>query len=181
MNDMLPTLRLTYAELAKARGITLAAARRLTFRHKWPKQIGNDGLTRVSVPATAVDSTVDIDADRDVDRDTDSTVRESTEDNSHTIQADTGILSDIMSALLTDSMRSVAALEAGMMSLREQLDRECQRADTAESRVEEYRHHVTAERERSAQLLEELSEQRRITAMLVEQLGRRRWWRWRSR
>src|SRR5215217_844328 len=48
------TVRLTYSELAKARGITLAAARRMTLRHKWPKQIGNDGLTRVTVPASAL-------------------------------------------------------------------------------------------------------------------------------
>src|SRR6185312_12925961 len=48
------TVRLTYGELAKARGITLAAARRMTLRRKWPKQVGNDGLTRVSVPASAL-------------------------------------------------------------------------------------------------------------------------------
>src|SRR3954451_14713225 len=48
------TVRLTYSDLAKARGITLAAARRMTLRHKWPKQVGNDGLTRVSVPASAL-------------------------------------------------------------------------------------------------------------------------------
>src|SRR4051795_12398744 len=44
------TIRVTYVELAQARGITVAAARRLTQRHKWPKQIGNDGFTRVVVP-----------------------------------------------------------------------------------------------------------------------------------
>src|SRR3954451_11399568 len=44
------TTRVTYVELARARGITVAAARRLTQRHKWLKQIGNDGFTRVVVP-----------------------------------------------------------------------------------------------------------------------------------
>src|SRR4051794_40578870 len=48
------TVRLTYSELAKARGITLAAARRMTLRHKWPKQVGNDGLSHVLVPASAL-------------------------------------------------------------------------------------------------------------------------------
>src|SRR3954470_3081268 len=48
------TVRLTYAELAKARGITQAAAKRMAMRHRWPKQIGNDGLSRVSVPASAL-------------------------------------------------------------------------------------------------------------------------------
>src|SRR3954453_19899692 len=46
------TTRVTYVELARARGITVAAARRLTQRHKWPKQIGNDGFTRVVVPTS---------------------------------------------------------------------------------------------------------------------------------
>src|SRR3954469_4972788 len=48
------TVRLTYAELARARGITSAAAKRMALRHRWPKQIGNDGLSRVSVPASAI-------------------------------------------------------------------------------------------------------------------------------
>src|SRR3954447_7200641 len=48
------TVRLTYAELARARGITQAAAKRMALRHRWPKQIGNDGLSRVSVPAPAL-------------------------------------------------------------------------------------------------------------------------------
>src|SRR5690242_4668236 len=47
-------VRLTYAELAKARGITQAAAKRMAIRHRWQKQIGNDGLSRVSVPASAL-------------------------------------------------------------------------------------------------------------------------------
>ena len=46
--------RMTYAELAKARGITILAARRLTLRHRWAKQAGNDGLVRVSVPLAAL-------------------------------------------------------------------------------------------------------------------------------
>src|SRR3954468_4987528 len=46
------TTRVTYVERARARGITAAAAPRLTQRHKWPKQIGNDGFTRVVVPTS---------------------------------------------------------------------------------------------------------------------------------
>src|SRR4051812_1230881 len=46
------TVRVTYAELARARGVSMAAARRLAQRHRWPKQIGNDGLSHVVVPAT---------------------------------------------------------------------------------------------------------------------------------
>ena len=42
---------LTYAELAELRGITRKAAIRLTQRHQWRRQPGNDGATRVFVPS----------------------------------------------------------------------------------------------------------------------------------
>src|SRR3954453_394497 len=42
--------RMTYAELAQARAISLASARRLVRRHNWHRQIGNDGVVRVTVP-----------------------------------------------------------------------------------------------------------------------------------
>jgi hypothetical protein len=42
---------LSYAELAELRGITRKAAIRLTQRHRWRRQPGNDGATRVFVTA----------------------------------------------------------------------------------------------------------------------------------
>jgi hypothetical protein len=42
--------RMTYAELAQARDISLASTRRLARRHRWPRQAGNDGLVRILVP-----------------------------------------------------------------------------------------------------------------------------------
>jgi hypothetical protein len=51
------TVRLTYGELAIARGISLASARRMTLRRRWSKEVGNDGLTRVDVPAGEIAST----------------------------------------------------------------------------------------------------------------------------
>ena len=42
--------RMTYDELAQARGISLGSARRLSRRHRWPRQVGNDGIARVTVP-----------------------------------------------------------------------------------------------------------------------------------
>ena len=42
--------RLTYAELAQARGISLASASRLVRRHGWPRQVGNDAVMRIAVP-----------------------------------------------------------------------------------------------------------------------------------
>jgi len=46
--------RMTYAEIAEARGISLPSARRLVLRHRWPRQAGNDGVVRVTVPLTAL-------------------------------------------------------------------------------------------------------------------------------
>ena len=46
--------RMTYAQLAEARNISLPAARRLTLRHRWHKQVGNDGVVIVSVPLSAL-------------------------------------------------------------------------------------------------------------------------------
>jgi hypothetical protein len=45
---------LTYAELAELRGISKASATRMSFRHKWRRQAGNDGTVRVLVPPSAL-------------------------------------------------------------------------------------------------------------------------------
>jgi hypothetical protein len=42
--------RMTYAELAQARSISLPSARRLVRRHAWARQVGNDGVVRILVP-----------------------------------------------------------------------------------------------------------------------------------
>jgi hypothetical protein len=45
-----PKLRLTYAQLAEARGISKASAERLVRSRKWPRVLGNDGVAIVIVP-----------------------------------------------------------------------------------------------------------------------------------
>ena len=51
MDDITPaTRRMTYAELAEARGITTGSAEQLARRRRWPRQLGNDGMVRVTVP-----------------------------------------------------------------------------------------------------------------------------------
>lgn len=42
---------MSYAELGQARGISAASAKRLSNRRRWSKRAGNDGTTRVAVPA----------------------------------------------------------------------------------------------------------------------------------
>jgi hypothetical protein len=44
--------RMTYAELAAVRGISVLSAERLVRRRHWPRQMGNDGVVRVLVPLT---------------------------------------------------------------------------------------------------------------------------------
>ena len=44
--------RMTYAEIAAVRGISVASARRLVLRQGWPRHVSNDsGIVRVLVPA----------------------------------------------------------------------------------------------------------------------------------
>jgi hypothetical protein len=45
---------LSYAELAELRGISKASATRMSFRHKWRRQAGNDGQVRIFVPESAL-------------------------------------------------------------------------------------------------------------------------------
>ena len=44
----------TYAQLAELRGITRKAAIRMTYRHHWRRQPGNDGMALVLVPREAL-------------------------------------------------------------------------------------------------------------------------------
>lgn len=46
------TRRMTYAELADVRGISVPSAERLVRRRRWARQAGNDGVVRVNVPLT---------------------------------------------------------------------------------------------------------------------------------
>lgn len=51
------TLVLTYAELAERLGIEVASAKMRTMRSRWHRVRGNDGLTRVHVPVSALETT----------------------------------------------------------------------------------------------------------------------------
>jgi len=167
------TVRLTYGELAKARGITLAAARRMTLRRKWPKQVGNDGLTRVSVPASAL------------------TRAESDGTGAGTVNTPGAGTGDVaseqpgrgkqVSCPRSDGTGDVTAvvwsLSEAIASLRAQLIRERERADRAENRADETEERVRELREK---LEAEMTEHRRIVGLLAERFSARRsWWPWR--
>ena len=55
--------RMTYAELAAVRGISPASAKRLAQRHRWGRQVGNDGVTRVTAPLSALVNTASVAGD----------------------------------------------------------------------------------------------------------------------
>jgi uncharacterized small protein (DUF1192 family) len=112
------TLRLSYSELAQARGVTVATARRMTLRHKWPKQLGNDGRTRVLVPASAVGTAGTTAPDT-------ATVEPVGDATAAAVLAGTAELRD-----------AVAALRDAVAALSAQLAREQERADRAEARVQ---------------------------------------------
>jgi hypothetical protein len=109
-------VRLTYAELARARGITVPTARRMTLRHRWPKQVGNDGLTRILVPADAVPTAGEADGGAGV---------------SEAVEA------PVTSAATVDATAAVRALGDAVAALGAQLIRERERADRAEARLRE--------------------------------------------
>lgn len=147
--------RMTYAELAEARNISIPAARRLTLRHHWHKQIGNDGLVIVSVPPSALEKPRKPAAFSDPMSRHSVTRNDATSDPVRDARSDAK--SDIGSDPVSDTTRdpAIRALEHAVEGLREQLDRAEQqavalRAERAEAQVGE-RHaielvkHVTAE------------------------------------
>src|SRR4051794_19769781 len=187
MSDIEST-RVTYVELARARGITVAAARRLTQRHKWPKQIGNDGFTRVVVPMSMLaawdgdacddggaDAPVDIcdarvnggagQTDAYVDICDDTTGRKETALDPVTVRAIADATADawvdIMDDATADIRRAVRALEETVVSLREQLATE--RLLRAEDRERADRAESCAQEaeERTRALIEQLTAEQR--------------------
>jgi chromosome segregation ATPase len=105
MDDASEGRWLTFAELAQARGISEASARKLVRRHKWRRQAGNQGIVRILVPAEALDRPRD------------------------------GLGTDpahILGTDLSDTSRAISTLEAAISTLREQFEQANRRADRTE-------------------------------------------------
>jgi hypothetical protein len=158
--------RMTYVELAAVRGTSLAAARRLVLRHRWPRQVGNDGVVRVSVPLTEIKKPAKAKAMRaGVSHPTTSAVSDLTVTTTAALDPPTD-----PAVTLTDSL--VVTLSHAVETLREQLERERTRADHAEHRIEEELARVDA-------LYAALGEERRrVIAILTDQRARPWWRRW---
>jgi hypothetical protein len=117
---------LTYAQLAKMRGITRKAAIRMTQRHRWRRQPGNDGTALVWVPHA------DLTPRQLPSR---QTSRQTPDDDGDGNTPGTSVLAG-----------ALAALEDAVAALREQLERAeagradaSARADRAEERIDELR------------------------------------------
>ena len=184
------TTRVTYVELARARGITVAAARRLTQRHKWPKQIGNDGFTRVVVPTSMLaawdgdayddggaDASVDIcdetrvnggagQTDAYVDICDDTTRRKETALDPLAIRAIADAYVDAWVCNLTTTLplhirRAVRALEETVVSLREQLATELAARAEDRERADRAESRAQEAEERTRALVEQLTAEQR--------------------
>ena len=165
--------RMTYAELAQARGISLASARRLARRHHWHRQVGNDGIVRVTVPLRQL---------RSVPRPTSENPAEAiafsgpgagqaksrgTDPRAVTDDPGTDPTPPDSVSPGTDPLTVIAieTLSQAVEMLREDVERERDRADRAERQVEVERQLVEEGRKRVDGLLIELADAR-IAAMI---------------
>jgi hypothetical protein len=158
--------RMTYAELADVRGISPASAKRLTQRHHWGRQIGNDGVVRVTVPLSALvaarkPKTIDVAPDTGL-------MSSATWATDPATPADVaaGIAGDVAPVVIPATETLALAVE----TLRSQLAIANGRADRAEQRIDE-------QQETIRHLRGLLAEERRRMLALLTAPERRPWWR----
>ena len=165
--------RMTYAELAESRRISVSSAERLVRRRHWRRQVGNDGVVRILVPLDdARDRRQHADSDKGL------SVRTSPE--------------DIRTS--GDVRGTIRTLEPAVRTLGEQLEAanssllsERRRAEQAEHRVDELQALLTQERRQIDRLHIDLADA--VTAeqiaageasalrAIVTALRARPWWR----
>jgi hypothetical protein len=139
--------RMTYAELAAVRGTSQASAERLVRRRRWPRQVGNDGVVRVTVPLTEAKNPRG------------SAVSGLAPDNT---DAPPGHVR--MSPLTSPGQsapadpRTVRALETAIEALREQLTKADQRAEAERGRADRAERHLEDEQKRVDELRTALSD-----------------------
>jgi hypothetical protein len=141
------TRSLTYAELGKARGISTASAKRLAPRHGWHKEPGNDGLARVRVPATWLETPPATDGARRPGDTSPATVPVATlarvqQDAENAIRA-TEARAEQEAQAAAELRVQAARLEGELAGLQEAM----RRADAAAQRAEEGRREAEAARD----------------------------------
>jgi hypothetical protein len=133
--------RMTYAELAAVRGTSQASAVRLVRRHRWPRQAGNDGIVRVTVPLPFVRKSE----------------KSATSDNGSPGEDMSGAAPGQVSLSPGPSVPfvpgtdpgTIRALEGAIEALREQLAKADQREESEHRRIELANSFLVAERERA--------------------------------
>jgi hypothetical protein len=182
--------RMTYAELAAARGISPASAKRLTQRHRWGRQIGNDGVVRVTVPLSALINPAGNQAKSVIH---DNSVSPATTTIGPVTPA--AVTGDVTDDVIGDVIPAIDVLAHAIEMLREQLAKanqreevERRRAEHAERRLEIERQLVENGRKRIDELQTALADAvaaERITAgeasalrTEVDRLRARRRWFW---
>ena len=183
--------RMTYAELAAVRGISRASAKRLSQRHHWGRQLGNDGVVRVTVPLLAlVPPTRRKDDAGDVTPGvipataplTAKTKRKSVTGDSDLVSPIGGATDpDVTDDVIGDVALMTETLSQAVETLREQLERERKRsvhaeawAERAERRIDELLHDLADARHAALSSGSEAAALRTQLAMMME---RRPWWR----
>jgi hypothetical protein len=148
------SLRLTYAQLAEARGINKASAERLVRNRKWPRVHGNDGVALVIVPpgeATPGSGTGSAPGSGGGKPGGRRRPGRPPQDHAPDYAPDIR-----------------GAIEAAVMPLREQLEHERVRAGRAEQRADALQ----------VELVEARVAERVAVAEAAELRRRRRWWPW---
>jgi hypothetical protein len=130
-DDMAGGAWLTYGQLADARGISRRAAIRLTQRHRWRRQKGNDGFARVWVPDDMTTPRGDDTATADADADDDTATDRATPFHAQALAA----LEDALAALRAAKDSEIATLRDVVEGLRSTVSRAEHRAAHAEQRA----------------------------------------------
>ena len=168
--------RMTYAELAAVRGISPASAVRLVRRKHWPRQTGNDGIVRVLVPVTEAPKARQA-APLDVPGDKACPGADMSRVTSAPDLLSPGQYPGQSSPDVPGTIRAfesaVEELRATIADLRQRLDHECQRADQAQSRINEL-HTALADAVGAERIAAADASALRV---IVDGLRARPWWR----
>src|SRR5690348_12964215 len=123
---------MSYAELGRLRGISAASAKRLSNRRRWAKQPGNDGTTRVAVPAA--EAVVRETDPGDISGDVSCLLMEA-----NTRADEVNRRADVAVALADRTLTQLAEAHTEVGRLRDRLETAEHRATDAEQRAEQLR------------------------------------------
>jgi hypothetical protein len=164
--------RMTYAEIAAVRGISVSSARRLVLRHRWPRQVGNDGVVRVTVPLEALEKPQETAVLHVTVTDT---------PMSHATTPSIAQVSDAADPLIVTLTHAIDSLTEQLVATSaraERAERRANEADEAEKQAADANRRADQAKERAAdkdQVIEHLREEIQFLYRLLA--DRQPWWR----